>query len=103
LYRFPEINPVGEDEDVFSEDRLIKIHKLVQEWASESVYDHDSVFADEVQPIRISKGSFKKLFNGAQRTDEVWFISFLKTFRSQSNFYFSEFVMNSMKVLADEY
>lgn len=43
------------------------------------------------------------MFRGSHRTNEVWFICILKTFRSQSNFYFSEFVMNTMKVLADEY
>jgi hypothetical protein len=83
LYRFPEINPVGEGEDVFDLDRLEKIHQVVQRWESKTVFDHDSSFADEVQPIRISKWAYKKLFNSAERTDEVWFISILKTFRSQ--------------------
>ena len=86
----------------FSDERLAAIHAVVTDWPSDLVFDHISTISDELQPIRINTHMYKQLFLD-DPTDETWFIVFLKTFRSDPKFYFSEFVMNTMKVLADEY
>ena len=84
-------------------ERLEAIHALVKTWPTETAWKHDIEFSDEVQPILLSRHDYKKLFMGGEQPDKKWFISFVKTFRSQEAFYHSEWVMNTMKVLADEY
>jgi len=102
-YRFSDINSADQLVDPFNMDRLETIHAMIKEWPSETAFDHISSIPDELQPIRFNVEKYLNNFFGEIKPAKKWFIVFLKTFRSQKQFYYSEFVMNTMKVLADEY
>ena len=104
-YRFPEIWALSarDPEDPIGEAMLKEMHNMIQDWPDGTTYDHVPDIPDTHQPIELTTEKFKEIFynNGVQET--VWVVVFLKTKRSQPQFYHSDYTMNSLKVLSDYY
>ena len=76
---------------------------MIQDWPEEKHYEHIADIPDTHQPVKLNEKLFREIFyeNGVQETP--WLVVFLKTKRSQPQFYHSDYTMNSFKVLSDYY
>jgi len=103
-YRFPGIWALSarDPEDPWNSEMLKEMHSMIQDWPVPKTYEHDPDIPETHQPIRVTAAKYEELFsNGPQETP--WLIVFLKTRRSQQQFYHSDYTMNSLKVLSDYY
>lgn len=75
---------------------------MIQDWPDESTYNLIENIPETHQPTKIGEKEFRELFYD-NKQDTVWIVVFLKTKRSQPQFYHSDYTMNSLKVLSDYY
>lgn len=86
----------------FTKKRLNDIHKIVNNWPDDgTTFIHNSSLPDWHQPIKLTPEKYAKLYNGGMSVP--WLIVFVRTKRSAPQFYHSDFIMNTMKVLSDDY
>ena len=104
-YRFPVVWALSArtPEEPLSETTLKEIHDLVYDWPIDTTYDNNPDIPDTHQPIELSTEKFKEIFynNGVQET--VWMVVFLRSVRTQHQFFHSDYSMNALKVLSDYY
>jgi hypothetical protein len=103
-YRFPTVNPnTDPDGDpVNNEERLHLLHAIIKDWPSETAFDYDSNFPEEVQPIKITAKMYNEIFFGPKPPETKWYIAVVYTERPEDHIYYSEWIVNTMKILADE-
>ena len=86
----------------FTKKRLTAIHKIVNEWPDDdTTFVYNETLPDWQQPVEVTPELYAELANGGIKVP--WLIVFVRTKRSQPQFYHSDFVMNTMKVLSDDY
>jgi hypothetical protein len=97
---------IVEGEDPYNKPRLEAIHKIVNGWPDDgSTFVSNSTVPDWQKPIEITSEFYQKelIENQNGEMNVPWLIAFVRTVRSQPQFYHSDFIMNSMKILSDDY
>ena len=103
-YRFPHLWENRDESEPYAKPQLDIIHEYVTGNLHNCTYTLDPDYPEEHQPIRMTKDLYKSTFVYS-KPETPWFIVFLHTFRypGYEQFTQNDFVMNTMKVLADEY
>lgn len=105
--KWPELDPekFADKTDLFNQPRLEAIHAIVNGWPNDGTsYVHDPTIPDEHQPIEMVPELYEKIYtNSTGLADRPWFLVFGRKERSQEQFYHSDFIMNTMKILSDDY
>jgi hypothetical protein len=93
------------DKPYFNMPRLTAIHEIVNDWPNDGTsFLHDPKVSDENQPIEMTPELYESIrTNSTGLADRPWFIVFGRKERSQPQFYHSDFIVNTMKILADDY
>lgn len=103
-YRFLAIWALSaqEPDNPWNDKMSEEMHGMINAWENKETYKMDDSIPETHQPIEMTEEKFRKIFYD-NKEETPWIIVLLKKWRSQPQFYHSDYTMNSMKVLADYY
>ena len=86
-----------------------KLHEWVMSMTDEFTFNNtenykgDEGRLPEHDVIEMTEEQYREIFLGPTPPKEPWYIAFIKKKRSQDHFWQSQYVVNMMRILADEY
>ena len=104
-----DIRSKFDPEDRWNEKWLDWLHEYVYELGDEDTFhnslnrDGDMDRPEELDVIYMTGEMYAEIFNGPQQPTDTWYVSFIRESRSQDNFWMCAYLVNVMRVIADEY
>ena len=67
--------------------------------------DDTTFFNDELEDniLEMTDESYNEIFMGNEKPKEIWYIAFIRKRRSAEGLWFSAYLVNTMRLIADEY
>ena len=96
-------------EDRYKDDWPDKVHDVVSAMPDDYTFDEvenrkgDEDRLPEHDVIEMTEDLYRELFFGPEPTKTKWLITFIKKRRSMEHLWMCQYVVNIMRILADEY
>ena len=102
-----EIREKHNPEDRFNEEWITAMHAVVYPMDDEATFFNDNEFEEgspaDTDVLELTDEMFSEIFNGSEPPQKPWYIAFARKRRTEDRFWMSAYVVNIMKLLADEY
>ena len=89
--------------EITDEETFRKAAKAIQDEDATAANDSGRPIPPEHDVIEMTEAMYAEIFNGAQPPKDVWYVAFIRKRRSQPQFWQCQYIVNVMRLLADEY